>query len=120
MVKNPELVYCAIPSRMESLSQEIEEYVMHEGKAPFNPLRAFPRQYFEDNCCIGRKRTLVFCKRAIQMCDAFYLFGISQGTSIVELPYARKLKKPITPVTLFDEHWNNYAQELNLPQLKLD
>lgn len=87
------LVYSATPSRMEDRVPQIDLCLKAAGHSPFQPLRAFPRALFEEGPT-GREQTMVYCERAIEMCDTFWMFGISDGT-LRELVYALKLGKPV-------------------------
>jgi hypothetical protein len=101
------LVYCATPSRMGSKLNEIMDHVTKEGNAPFHPFQAFPIERYEKGP-IGREKSMEFCRRAIQMCDAFYLFGISEG-ALDDLIEGRRLGKPISQfVKKYDDEWEKY------------
>lgn len=51
-----------------------------EGKACLHPFNAFPYEYYEGNPKIGRARSLELCCKAIDICDEFWIFGVSEGT----------------------------------------
>ena len=109
---NGELLYCATPSKIAHKTKKIIEEVSKKGYAPFHPFQAFPYEYFEGNPNIGRDKAMEYCLRGVEMCDIFGLFGISKGTSLIELPYALELKKPIIICKEFDEKWEEYLKEL--------
>jgi len=55
---------------------------------------------------------LEFCKRAIEICDEFWMFGISEGT-LEELTYALFLRKSISLfLDGFDSEWKVYYSRL--------
>lgn len=82
------LIYCATPSRLSGKKKEIMDFVTEQGYGPFHPFQAFEYERFEGGA-IGRKRTMEFCCRAIDICDEFWMFGISEGT-LIELCYVLK------------------------------
>ena len=110
------LVYCAIPSRMYIKSSLIMDYVESERCAPFNPLVAFPLERFEFGS-VGREETMNYCRKLIDLCDEFWVFGLSKGT-IEEISYAIKIKKPIKIVKEFDDEWEkrkiDFSEEISL------
>lgn len=108
-----EIVYCATPSRISSKTNEIIEFVKKLGYAPFHPFQAFPYQNFEGNPNVGREKTMLYCARAVQMCNQFWLFGLSEGTVEIELPVAKEKNKLIRLVKKFDPEWNEFAEKLN-------
>ncbi len=101
------LVYCATPGRLSYKMNEIMDHVTKEGNAPFHPFQAFPIERYEKGT-IGREKSMEFCRRAIQMCDSLYLFGISEG-ALDDLLEARRLGKPISQfVERYDPEWRKY------------
>ena len=64
------LVYCATPARLKAKQKEIMDFVTTQGYGPFHPFQAFEYERFEGGH-LGRKKTLEFCKRAIEICDEF-------------------------------------------------
>ena len=99
------LIYCAIPSRMSEKFVQIMDYVESKHNAAFNPFLAFPKERFEFGR-IGKKTTMEYCKRAIEICDEFWIFGLSEGT-IEEMNHAIKIKKPVKILKEFDESWES-------------
>lgn len=97
------LIYCAVPSRMYEKSTLVMDYVDSKGCAPFNPLLAFPLERFEFGS-VGREETMNYCRRLIDLCDEFWIFGLSKGT-IEEISYAIKIRKPVKIVKEFDDEW---------------
>lgn len=88
------------------------DFVTDWGFGPFHPFQAFELERFE-NGPIGREKTMEFCCRAIEICDEFWLFGISRGT-LIELCHVLKLNahapKPKTIrlfLEEFDSGWGN-------------
>lgn len=106
-----ELVYCATPSRLVNKTEEIMDFVQAQGYAPFHPFVAFPYERFEGGS-VGRERTIEICKRTIQICEKFWLFGVSEGT-LDELVEAMKKGKPIRQfLEQFDPEWKEYYSRL--------
>ncbi len=102
------LIYCATPSRLADKTSAIMDYVTAQGFGPFHPFQAFDIARFE-NGPVGRELTLAFCCRAIEICDEFWLFGISEGT-LRELEFANShtrngMRKPIHFLLDFDPDW---------------
>lgn len=96
-----------MPARMKDKKDKIMDFVSESGDAPFHPFQAFPYERFEGGR-IGRNKTMEFCIRAVEICDEFYLFGISEGT-LYETSHARKIGKPIKSlVKKFDSDWKKY------------
>lgn len=95
------MVYCATPSRISSKKEEISSFVSKKGYAPLHPFIAFPFEQFEGNPVVGRKKSMGYCLKAVQICDEFWMFGVSKGT-LEELNYAKKLGKPIKRIKVFE------------------
>ena len=104
------LAYCATPSRLEPLTQEIIDYAAGLGLAPFHPFPAFPRRHFEDGH-VGRGGTIEICLKMVEICPLFLLFGISEGT-LLELKHAIKFGKPIALVDGFDPERESFYSRL--------
>lgn len=104
------LIYCATPSRLASKTEEIMNHVTKMGYGPFHPLYVYQVERFE-NGPIGREKTMEFCRRAIEICDEFWLYGISEGT-LEELNHAKNIRKPIKLFPEFDSEWHSYYREL--------
>lgn len=97
------------------------DFVTKHGFGPFHPFQAFEYERFEDGP-VGRKKTMEFCCKAVDMCDEFWLFGISEGT-LTEFDRASKNKKPVRLfLDFFDKDWqseyNKFKDKFNNP-LKL-
>ncbi len=106
-----ELIYCATPGRINDKKNEIMELVEEKGQAPFHPFQAFPYELFEGGEP-GRENTIKFCKRAIDICDQFWLFGVSKGT-LTELNHAIEKEKQIKLFhEEFDPEWKEKYEEL--------
>lgn len=90
------------------------DYVTKQGFGPFHPFQAFEYERFEGGP-IGRKKTMAFCCRAVEICDEFWLFGISEGT-LTELTHVINFNKnnPTNPKKIrhlyekFDPEWKDY------------
>ena len=110
------LVYCATPSRISNKSKEIMDTVTKSGYGPLHPFQAFELERFE-NGPIGREKTMEFCCRAIEICDEFWLFGISKGT-LTELSHVIKWNsesnkpKIIKLIKIFDDKWEMEYEKL--------
>lgn len=105
------LIYCATPARLNSKRKEIMDFVTSQGYGPFHPFQAFEYERFEGGV-LGREKTLEFCKRAVEMCDEFWLFGVSNGT-LQELTCAQRLKKPVKLfIDVFDLEWEHNYENL--------
>lgn len=108
------LVYCASPARMGDQKKQILDYVVAQGKAPLHPFNALPHEYFEGGK-VSRQDTLEICCRLIDVCDEFWLFGISEGT-LIEYRYVLSTTHANTkPVKLlfrqFDPEWQQRLEE---------
>ena len=105
------LIYCATPARLNAKKKEIMDFVTKQGHGPFHPFQAFEFERFEGGVP-GREKTLEFCERAVEMCDEFWLFGISNGT-LRELVHAQKIKKPVKIfIDDFDSEWKQNYETL--------
>lgn len=111
------LIYCATPSRLASETTRILDYVTSKGLAPFHPFQAFEFSRFEGGP-IGRGKTLEFCCRALEICDEFWLFGLSKGT-LFELSHLLKWNATHTSkkhtrylYSEFDPEWARYSVQL--------
>ncbi len=110
----PKLVYCATPARMSNRMDEIIEFTSGRGYAPMHPFKALPYEYFEGNPNVGRKYTMKYCIKLIDVCDEFWMFGVSEGT-LDELSYAIKINKPIKLfLDAFDKNWKEIANSKKL------
>ena len=106
------LIYCATPSRLVSKIIEIIDYVTNQGLAPLHPFQALPYERFEGNPHVGREKSMEYCRRLVEVCDEFWMFGISNGT-LEELVHALKLGKTIRlNFEGFDIEWKKYYTEL--------
>ncbi len=108
------LVYASCPSRLSSKKEEIMKFVASFGKGCLHPFNALPYEYFEGGV-IGREKSLDLCCRLIDVCDEFWLFGISEGTLLETEYFFQKnlqLSKPI-PICVyikeFDHEWQKYC-----------
>ena len=101
----PGLIYAACPSRLTDRTRDICDYVRSTGNACLHPFAALPFEYFEGTDVVGRTQTLHWCCRLIEAADAFWIFGVSEGT-LLELEHAIALKRPVTVmVGKFDRRW---------------
>jgi hypothetical protein len=117
------LIYCATPARLSSKKKEIMDFVTAQDYGPFHPFQAFEYERFEGGP-IGRDGTMDFCRRAIEICDEFWMFGVSRGT-LDELIHAKKIKKPIKLLLdQFDSEWkmryNGLKQKYGDPLAELN
>lgn len=98
------LIYCATPSRIAGNKTAIMNLVTSKGHGPFHPFQAFEYERFEGGP-IGRIATIEMCLRAVDLCDGFWMFGISQGT-LIELRRALSQRKSINLfIKEFDPEW---------------
>lgn len=102
------LVYCATPSRLKERAQEISEFVSKKGLAPFHPFIAYPYNQYEENPNIGRELSMHYCGESVRLCNQFWLFGFSDGTTMQELPVAVENNKRIAFVSDFDPEWEKH------------
>lgn len=93
------------------------DFVTGLGFGPFHPFQAFEYERFEGGV-IGREKSIEFCLRAIDICDEFWIFGISEGT-MIELCYVLKgnlFSKNPKKIRLFldefDEDWKKEYKKL--------
>jgi hypothetical protein len=92
-------------------------YVTKQGNGPFHPFQAFEYKRFEGGP-IKRGKTMEFCCRAIEVCDEFWLFGISEGT-LIELAHVTDFNKnnPNEPKVIryfyktYDLKWEEYYKK---------
>ena len=107
------LVYCATPGRLNHKRKEIMDFVTNQGYGPFHPFQAFEYERFEGGP-VGREKTIEFCKRAVGICDEFWMFGVSEGT-LEELVHAINQGKPIKLfLDQFDPKWKTYYKDLGM------
>lgn len=105
------LVYCATPSRLSDMKEDILHYVDKNGFAPLHPFSALPYELFEGGN-VGREKTLEYCLRLVDACDEFWMFGVSDGT-LEEFFYSYTIGKPINfLMDKFDPNWKGYYKQL--------
>jgi hypothetical protein len=109
-----DLVYCACPARLSNIKHKIMEYVASQNKGPLHPINALPYEYFEGGK-LGRAKTMEVCCSLIEICDEFWLFGISEGT-LIEATYffaqaSNKTKPFKILVKEFDKEWEKYTKQ---------
>lgn len=110
--KSSALVYCATPSRMAHRKDEICDHIVKQGFLPFHPFYAFPYKFYEGHPKVGRKKTMKTCLDAIENCEEFWLFGVSEGT-LEELVHSIKIGKKVKLfMDLFDPEWRNFYRDL--------
>lgn len=118
-----ELVYGSCPSRLVDKKEEIMRFVASFGKACLHPFNALPYQYFEGGT-VGREESLKYCCRLVNICDEFWIFGISEGTLIetkhfLDQNCLLKVAKPLKVyIEEFDPEWQEYYQ-IYLPRFSL-
>ncbi len=105
------LAYCATPSRLAHLTDEIIDYVLYRvERLPLHPFPILPRRLYEDGP-IGRERTMKVCLRLVDHCDALLLFGVSEGT-MREVTRAIYRGKPIALIDGFDPERETFYEKL--------
>jgi len=106
------LIYCATPSRIKNRKEEIMDFVTNQGYAPLHPFQAYPYDRFEGNPRIGREKSMEFCLRLVDICDEFWMFGVSEGT-LIEVVYAIENGKTVRlKFESFDAEWRKFYEEL--------
>lgn len=113
-----QLAYAATPARLKHKIEEIMDYMQEEGQLPFHPFIAFPYERYEGDERVGREPTMTVCCRAIEMCDEFWIFGISEGT-LIELTWVLQWNadNPTKVKTIrllheeFDPEWQKYYEQ---------
>ena len=117
MAKYDCLVYAATPSRLTSYVDDIMQFVTDQGFACLHPFKALPYEYYEGGK-VGRDKTLVHCCRLVEVCDEFWVFGISKGV-LTELRHVFQFNKnsenPMQVrlmLELYDLDWRDIALEL--------
>jgi len=110
------LIYCATPGRLTQYKETIMDFVTSQGLAPFHPFQGFPFERFEGNPRVGRIKSMEYCLRAVNMCDEFWMFGVSPGT-LQEVVEAIRIGKPIQlhfqDWNPGDTGWKKYYDELS-------
>ena len=104
------LIYCAQPGRLSDKRKQVMDYVINQEHAPLHPFLAYPYELYEGGF-VGRKKTMEFCQRLIDITDEFWLYGISEGT-LEDLVYALKIGKPVKLHLDFDPEWKVYYERL--------
>lgn len=105
------LIYCATPARLSDKLEEIKDFVTNQGHGQFHPFQAFEYERFEGGI-VGRERTPELCKRGVDICNEFWMFGVSEGT-LDELVYALKKGKTVRLFLYqFDPEWKDHYMEL--------
>lgn len=102
-----ELIYCATPSRLVHRLNDMIDLVTNQGDGPLHPFLALPYDRYEEGP-VGRAVTMEFCLRLVNICDRFYMFGVSEGT-MKEVVHAIGMKKPISlKFDGFDSDWKKF------------
>lgn len=113
-----ELVYAATPARLKNKIEETMDRIQEEGKLPLHPFVALPYERYEGNENVGRNPTMEVCCRIIEICDEFWVFGISEGT-LIELTWVLEwnANHPTKAKTIrllyeeFDPEWQKYYEQ---------
>ena len=108
------LVYCASPARLSYIKDDIMSFVLSKGMAPLHPFNALPAEYFE-NDIVSRADTLEICCKLVDICDEFWLFGVSEGT-LTESQYllnrSTEFRKPLKVLCEgFDPEYKTYVEK---------
>lgn len=110
------LVYAASPSRLVYKKDEMMTFIAYHGNAGLHPFNSFPYHYYEGGV-IGRKTTMQWCCRLIDIADEFWLFGISEGV-LEEFRYFVRQNEKLDKkkefkvfVKEFDFDWAKYLEE---------
>jgi hypothetical protein len=114
----PTLVYLACPTRIGIKADRraaMVKYAAEHGKAPMHPHAALPSEVYEFGI-ISRADTMQVCYRIIDMCDEFWVCGISEGV-LAELRHfyqtGQDSSKPVVVlVDQFDPQWREYTAKM--------
>lgn len=110
------IVYAASPARFANRKDEIMLYVSKFDKACLHPFHALPYEYFEGGG-ISREDTMTFCCKLVDMCDEFWLFGISDGTMLETAYFLERNKELRNPkpirilINEFDLNWKTILKK---------
>ncbi len=111
------IVYPVVPSRLkDDIWRQILDFIRQQGCTPFDHRRGAPFEDFE--LCIGRNKTLAFLIEVMKICDAIWVFGISEGVmgefkAALDMNDAMGEKRiEILGFYGFDPEWEKYYNRL--------
>lgn len=104
------IMYCAIPTRLRHLSEQIKKMVREYGFTPVVPFDLGPYEDFEGNPRIGRERTLELMLHLMYACDIVGIFGISEGV-LGELKGALDIGTEVRVFHGLDPLWEEKYEE---------
>ncbi len=109
------IMYCAFPTRLRHLREQIKQIARACGYAPVIPFDIGDFEDFEGNPRIGRPPTIEFMLHVLggkkNGCGTLGMFGISDG-SMGELERALDAGKPIRVFPDLDPDWNKMYEQL--------
>lgn len=104
------IMYCAMPSRLQHLREQVQKIALECGYAPTIPFDVGPFKYFEGGI-IGRPETLRFMIDYMKICGTVGIFGISPGV-MGELKTALDEGKKIRVFPGLDPEWDSMYEKL--------
>lgn len=78
MRKKKKKIYCAIPTKMRDMADDISRFVIVSGHIPVNPFHALPHELFEGGK-IGREDILQVSRDLVFISDEIWVFGLSEN-----------------------------------------
>lgn len=103
-------MYCAMPTRLRDLREEVKTIARKWGYAPSIPFDIGEYEDFEGGS-IGRKRTIEFMIHVMRFCDTVGIFGISDGV-MGEMKSGLDEGKEIRVCYGLDPEWEKYYEQL--------
>jgi hypothetical protein len=114
----PNLVYLACPTRLgriPDMQMAMIKYAAANGKAPLHPHAAMPEGIYE-NGHLNRDVTMQLCYRLVDLCDEFWICGISEGVLMELRHFFSSGQHQVKPLVLvagrFDPEWQEQARKL--------
>ncbi len=109
------IMYCAFPTRLRHLREQVKKIARACGYAPVIPFDIGDFEDFEGNPRIGRPPTIEFMLHVLgnrkSGCGTLGMFGISDG-AMGELERALDAGKPIRVFPDLDPEWNRMYEQL--------
>lgn len=103
-MRQGKIMYCAIPTRLRHLREQVRACAMEIGYAAVIPFDVGEYKYFEGNPRIGREKTLRLMITLMKGCDTVGVFGISKGV-MSELKCALDCNMEIHVFPDLDHEW---------------
>lgn len=109
------IMYCAFPTRLRHLREQVKQIARAWGYAPVIPFDIGDFEDFEGNPRIGRPPTIEFMLHVLggrkSGCGTLGIFGISDG-SMGELKCALDAEKPVRVFPGLDPEWGKMYEQL--------